>query len=96
MFLGKVIGTVVSTKKDERLIGHKLLIIKPLSFKNDTGSKPMVAIDLVGCGVGETVLVVQGSTASRSLDKENAPVDAAVVGIVDTIETAGSKDEDLY
>lgn len=96
MYLGKVIGTVVSTKKDERLVGHKLLIIKPLSFKNSTEPRPMVAIDLVGCGVGETVLVVQGSTASRSVDKDNAPVDAAVIGIVDTIETAGSGNENLY
>jgi len=92
MFLAKVIGTVVATKKNETLIGSKLLIVKPLKKGLDERSENdeiMVAIDSVGAGVGELVLLVTGTTASRIMSNDKAPVDAAVIGIVDDIEMSG-------
>ena len=92
MFLAKVIGTVVATKKNETLIGSKLLIVKPLKKGLDERSENdeiMVAIDSVGAGVGELVLLVTGTTASRIMSNDKAPVDAAVIGIVEDIEMSG-------
>ncbi|GAB6171799.1 EutN/CcmL family microcompartment protein [Paradesulfitobacterium aromaticivorans] len=85
MYIGKVVGTVVSTSKDVRLIGSKLLLIVPLSFHSGRADYPLVAVDSVGAGVGETVLYVKGSTASRSAAKDS-PVDCAIVGIIDDLE----------
>lgn len=91
VFVGKVIGNVVATQKDERLVGCKLLIVRPLDpHKPFQDEIPQVAVDIVGAGMGETVLVAVGSSARRALDKANAPVDAAVVGIVDTLEVRES------
>lgn len=81
MIIGKVIDCVVSTRKNERLIGQKLLIVRPLETMEAKGE--LVAIDNVGAGIGETVIVAQGSAARIGCDLENAPVDAAIVGIVD-------------
>ncbi|HHW91946.1 MAG TPA: EutN/CcmL family microcompartment protein [Firmicutes bacterium] len=90
MIIGKVIGNVVATKKDERLVGHKLLIIQPLDLDNSLMDKaPRVAVDIVGAGMGETVLVAEGSSARLALDISDIPIDAAVVGIVDTMEVKG-------
>ncbi|HHW54827.1 MAG: EutN/CcmL family microcompartment protein [bacterium] len=90
MIIGKVIGNVVATKKDERLVGYKLLIIQPLDLHDDHVDKaPRVAADIVGAGMGETVLVVEGSSARLALDTSDTPIDAAVVGIVDTMEVQG-------
>ncbi len=80
MIIGKVVGSVVSTRKNEKLIGNKFMIIEPL--KNmDKGR--FVAIDNVGAGIGEYVLIAFGSAARIGCDAENAPVDAAIVGIID-------------
>lgn len=79
MKIGKVIGTVVSTRKDEALVGFKLLVIEA----DETGER-LVAIDTVGAGVGERVLVATGSAARVTL-AVHAPVDATVVGIIDTV-----------
>ena len=81
MIIGKVIDCIVSTRKNERLIGQKLLVIRPLENMEKKGE--FVAIDNVGAGIGETVLVATGSAARVGCDVENAPVDAAIVGIVD-------------
>lgn len=92
MLLAKVVGTVVATKKDETLVGSKLLIVKPLRKGLDETSgndEVMVAVDSVGAGVGELVLMVAGTTASRIMANDKAPVDAAVIGIVDDIEMSG-------
>ena len=81
MIIGKVVGSVVSTRKNENLVGNKFLVIEPLkcmSIKNN-----IVAIDNVGAGVGEVVLVACGSAARIGCDMDNSPVDAAIVGIVD-------------
>lgn len=92
MRLAKVVGTVVATRKDESLVGSKLLIVRLLPSAELKGEAPekkeelIVAVDSVGAGVGETVLVVFGSVASRIMGDGRAPVDAAVIGIVDHIE----------
>ena len=84
MIIGKVVGTVVATRKNERLIGSKLLIVEPLQVMNQEAER-FVAIDNVGAGIGEQVLVVTGSGARIGCNMENAPVDAAIVGIVDNM-----------
>lgn len=88
MIVGQVVGTAVATRKSEALVGQKLLVLKPLhsSRKQDL----FIAVDTVGAGVGETVLVALGSAARQALTRSEAPVDAAIVGIVDTIKIAGS------
>lgn len=92
MLLAKVVGTVVATKKDETLVGCKLLIVKPLKQgleETKESDEVIVAVDSVGAGIGELVLMVTGTTASRIMTDDKAPVDAAVIGIVDDIEMCG-------
>lgn len=86
MWVGKVIGTLVATPKDESLTGSKLLIVQPMDFSDRKAGLPLVAVDIIGAGTGETVLVVEGSTARAVYGKANSAVDAAIVGIIDTIE----------
>ncbi len=87
MIMGKVIGNVWATRKEDALRGLKFLVIEPLDLYEKTAGSTLVAIDIIGAGVGETVLVVQGSSARRIYGKEEIPVDAAVVGIIDSVET---------
>ena len=82
MFIGKVVGSVVSTRKSEKLIGNKFMIIEPAQSMS-MGSNRLVAIDNIGAGIGEYVLVAQGSAARIGCDVNDAPVDAAIVGIID-------------
>ncbi len=82
MIIGKVVGSVVSTRKNENLVGNKFLIVQPLSSMKGQGNN-LVAIDNVGAGIGEVVLVATGSAARIGCGMEQAPVDAAIVGIVD-------------
>ncbi|MDK2919263.1 MAG: hypothetical protein PWQ37_1996 [Candidatus Petromonas sp.] len=86
MYLGKVQGMIVSTKKDEALTGKKILIVQPINTKEEPFGNQEVAIDSVGAGVGEIVLVSKGSSARRIFEREDSPIDAAIVGIVDTME----------
>ena len=81
MLVGQVVGSVVATRKNENLVGNKFLIVQPLESMAD--QKRIVAIDNVGAGIGEIVLVTQGSAARFVSGVSNAPVDAAIVGIVD-------------
>ena len=81
MIVGKVIGSVVATRKNENLTGNKFLIVEP--YANMAGTGRIVAIDNVGAGIGEEVLVATGSAARIGCNIENAPVDAAIVGIID-------------
>jgi ethanolamine utilization protein EutN len=81
MIIGTVVGSIVSTRKNERLVGQKLLIVRP--FENMEEKGEFVAIDNVGAGFGETVLVARGSAARIGCNLKDAPVDAAIVGIVD-------------
>lgn len=81
MIIGTVTGSIIATRKNEKLVGQKLLIVRP--FENMEEKNEFVAIDNVGAGIGETVLVAKGSAARVGCGLENAPVDAAIVGIVD-------------
>jgi microcompartment protein CcmK/EutM len=89
MLLGHVIGTVVATRKDERLVSQKLLIVRPVSPQGKLEGASLVAVDTVDAGVGETVLVVSGSSARMAAGMKDCPVDAAIVGIVDAIQLHG-------
>ncbi len=79
MIVGKVVGSVVATRKNEKLLGSKFMIVEPFQGKGEK----LVAVDNVGAGIGEVVLVCTGSSARVGCDMENAPIDAAIVGIVD-------------
>lgn len=87
MKVAKVIGNIWATRKEERLAGLKLLLVQPLDLLSGRPDRvPMVAADIIGAGVGETVLVVSGSSARSAAGDMNIPVDATVVGIVDDQE----------
>lgn len=81
MIVGKVVGSVVATRKNENLTGNKFLIVEP--YKNMAGTGRIVAIDNVGAGIGEDVLVATGSAARIGCNADGSPVDAAIVGIID-------------
>ena len=91
MFLARVTGSVVSTQKVRSMTGHKLLIVEPLRVDPQTRDRlvgtgrSFVVVDTVGAGQGETVLVVQGSSARLTPETDKLPVDATIIGIVDTV-----------
>ena len=86
MQLGRVIGTVVATKKHTKLDGAKLLLVQPLTLDDQPRGVPLLTIDSVGAGVGEKVLIVlEGRAAGEALRRKAAPVDAAIIGIVDAV-----------
>ncbi|MCY4402021.1 MAG: EutN/CcmL family microcompartment protein [Candidatus Poribacteria bacterium] len=89
MILGKVTGTVVATQKDEKLVGSKLLIVQDVNLEGELERKYIVAVDAVGAGIGEIVLVATGSSARQTNATSNKPVDGVVMAIVDTIEISG-------
>lgn len=96
MFLAKVIGNVVATQKHAKFQGMKLMLIQPYIAKERTlipSGSSVVAVDSVGAGVGECVLFTQGSSARLTPATKEAPVDAVIVGIVDTVEIEGSEVE---
>ena len=86
MILAKVVGTVVATRKDERLVSTKLLVARPIDPAGKPEGTYLVAVDTVDAGFGETVLIVSGSSARMAAGMKDCPVDAAIVGIIDTIE----------
>lgn len=90
MELARIVGSVVASVKEPRLIGTKLLLAEPVGTdgKARPDATPYVAVDLVGAGEGEMVIVVRGSPAARALEIDRSPVDAAVVGIVDAVRAA--------
>lgn len=90
MFFAKVIGTVWATRKDEHLQNFKLQFIQPLNAHREHVGDPLVAVDTVGAGTGETVLYVTAREATIPLPVEMAPVDASIVGIVDHIDSEKS------
>jgi len=91
LFLGKVIGTVWSTKKDENLVGSKLLIVRQLDLDLKEKTNFVVAVDSVGAGEGEVVLVATGSSARQTNITKNKPVDAVVMAIVDKFDISIKK-----
>ncbi len=86
MILAKVVGTVWATRKDEKLVGMKLQIVKPVDLNYKLKDGFLVAVDAVGAGVGEIVIVVQGSSARQTLLTENKAVDATIMAIVDKLD----------
>jgi len=97
MFLARVEGSVVATKKDPSMIGRKLLVLRPqlVDDKDPTRFRPgmntIVGVDSVGAGIGELVLFCQGSSARLAPNLKDAPVDAVVIGIVDTVDVLGKE-----
>jgi ethanolamine utilization protein EutN len=90
MQIGRVVGTVVATRKNRKLEGAKLLLVQPLSLDDEPRGVALLAIDSVGAGVGEKVLVViEGKAAGDALGKKAAAVDAAIIGCVDAVDLAG-------
>ena len=88
MIIGRVIGTVVATRKDERLRGSKLLLVRAITLKGEDESNYVVAVDTVGAGFKERVLVVAGSSARMADGQKDRPIDAAIIGIIDSMEVA--------
>jgi len=87
MQIGKVVGTVVSTLKHRKFEGAKLLLVQPLDIDDTPRGAALLAVDGVGAGVNEKVLVVlEGRAAGEALGKKAAPVDAAIIGIVDSVD----------
>lgn len=92
MILAKVEGAIVATKKNTKMTGSKLLLVRPLVIDSPTatefrpGTTTLVAVDSLGAGEGEVVLVVQGSSARLAAYDKDSPVDAVVIGIVDTVD----------
>lgn len=82
MIVGKVIGSIVSTRKMESLVGNKFMVVEPLASTGNPAKK-IVAIDNIGAGIGELVLVATGSSARIGSGMASSPVDAAIVGIID-------------
>jgi len=86
VLLAKVVGTVVATRKDPRLVSNKLLLARQIDPRGNADGVPLVAVDTVDAGVGETVLIVSGSSARMASGMKDCPVDAAIVGIIDAVE----------
>ncbi len=90
MQIGRVIGTLVATRKHHKIEGAKLLFVQPLTLEGAPKGTAVLTIDSVGAGVGETVLIViEGKAAGDALRRKAAPVDAAIIGIVDTLTVEG-------
>lgn len=97
MFLARVIGSVVATKKDAAMTGRKLLLLRPLLVDEANperfkpGTNTIVAVDALGAGTDEVVLFCQGSSARQATGMKALPVDAVVIGIVDTVDVLNRK-----
>ncbi|MBL9090197.1 MAG: EutN/CcmL family microcompartment protein [Planctomycetaceae bacterium] len=97
MFVAKVTGSVVATQKVDSMVGHKLLIVEPYRIdpadrgRLVTTGRTFVAVDTLGCGQGEYVLVVQGSSARLTPETKTLPIDAVIIGIVDTVNVDNAK-----
>lgn len=89
MHIALVIGSTVATIKDEKLHGRKLLIVREADETGQPTGHPYVAVDTVSAGAGDLVLVTHGSSARQTTQTHNAPVDAVIVGVIDSLETAG-------
>ena len=86
MFIGKVVGSVVSTRKNENLVGNKFMIVEALDGFGEKKQR-IVAVDNVGAGLGEAVLVACGSAARIGIEQNTAPIEAAIVGIIDDVSS---------
>ena len=87
MLIARVTGTVVATRKHEQLVGSTIQVVQPLApYTGQPSGEPLVAVDAVGAGVGEEVVVVCGSGARQAVDNASCPVDATIIGIIDQID----------
>lgn len=86
MHIGRVIGTVVATRKDEKLVGTKLMVTQPLDLELLPKGEPLIAVDTVGAGIGELIVFTTGTASRIAAKKMDAPIDAAIVGIIDEID----------
>ncbi len=91
MQLGKVVGTVVSTQKDEKLVGFKFQVVKFVDFDGNPTGNFVIAVDAVGAGVGEVVLTAAGSSARQTPFTKDKPVDTVIMAIVDVVEVDGEE-----
>ena len=86
VLIGRVVGTLVATQKHRKLVGAKLLLVQPLTLEDQPKGVPLLAIDSVGAGVGDKVLyLIEGKAAQEALGQKAAPVDAAIMGIIDSV-----------
>ena len=91
MEIARVTGTIVATRKDEKLVGHKILLVEITDVSGKgKGGAPIAALDSVDAGIGDLVLVVRGSSARQAKNMSTAPVDAMIIGVIDNIEFSGS------
>ena len=91
MLMGKVVGTVIATQKDEGLRGYKLFVVQNVDTEMNLKPSYIVAADAIGCGMNELVIVVQGSSARIAEQTKNKPVDASIIAIVDYVEIENKK-----
>ncbi|MDY6872469.1 MAG: EutN/CcmL family microcompartment protein [Chloroflexota bacterium] len=89
MLIAKVVGTTVSTIKDEKIIGRKLLIVRQTDEKGEPIGKPYVAVDTVNAGVGDLVLTASGSSARQTNITKDRPIDAVIMAMIDSLEVDG-------
>ncbi len=89
MQIARVIGTTVATIKDEKLVGRKLLIVRPTDEHGEQYGKPYVAIDTLDAGVGDLVLTAAGSSARQTVITKDRPVDAVIMAVIDSLEVDG-------
>jgi microcompartment protein CcmK/EutM len=89
MLIAKVIGTTVSTIKDEKLVGYKLLIVRQTDEQGQVFGKPFVAVDTVDAGIGDLVLTCSGSSARQTEQTKDKPVDAVIMSIIDSLDVEG-------
>ena len=86
MFIAKVVGNLWATRKEDTLIGRKLMIVQPARLDGTPNGEELVAVDTIDTGVGEMVIVAQGSSARKAVGQQDSPVDAAIVAIIDIHE----------
>ncbi len=89
MLIARVVGDVVATIKDDKMVGRKLLIVREVSVENEIVGKPIVAIDTLDAGIGDVVLIAQGSSARQTAMTKETPTDAVIMAIVDSLELQG-------
>ncbi len=86
MLIARVVGNVVSTVKDERINGRKILIVREATVENELVGKPLAAIDTVDAGIGDLVLIAQGSSARQTNQTKESPTDAVIMAIIDELQ----------
>lgn len=91
MLMGRIVGTVVATRKDRELEGLRFMVVRVCDFKGEVTGQTVIAADAVGAGEGEVVLFAQGSSARQTVVTHQRPCDATIMAIVDEIEVGGEK-----